>query len=427
MIRKIVFCGLLGLCVMASALSAPFAQNPEQALGPDTAVRVHAARLASDGERTRLILDVSGSVESKAFILAAPRRAVIDLPALVFEVDPTVGQQGSGPVSAYRFGAAAPGKSRIVLDLARPALIGSTVFLEATADKPAQLIFELVKTDEASFQRAVATLRPAAMAAVPAQPLKLIDPGLPVIAIDPGHGGIDTGAAATNGMQEKAIVLDFAKALAAKLEASGRYTVVLTRSDDSFISLADRVEIARAHKASLLISLHADTLRDPFGVRGATVYTLSDQASDGEAALYAEKENKADLIAGVDLSAEPGEVADILVDLTRRETKAFSGQFAKTLIEGFSSASRLNKNPLRSAGFRVLKAADVPSVLLELGYLSSTQDVELLTSADWRSRASEAVLVSIDRFFAARAGDVRATGSMHLPRQASPRRQRPVR
>jgi N-acetylmuramoyl-L-alanine amidase len=140
-------------------------------------------------------------------------------------------------------------------------------------------------------------------------------------------------------------------------------------------------------------------LHDPFGVRGATIYTLSDRASDAASARYAEQENKADAIAGVDLGAEPGDVADILIDLTRRETKTFSNRFAAVLIDEFKDAATLNKNPHRSAGFMVLKAPDVPSVLLELGYLSSKDDVKQLTSDTWRDHATDAVVAAVDAFF----------------------------
>jgi N-acetylmuramoyl-L-alanine amidase len=179
----------------------------------------------------------------------------------------------------------------------------------------------------------------------------------------------------------------------------------LTRDDDTYITLAGRIEFARANRASLFVSVHADTLHDPFGVRGATIYTLSDKASDAESARYAEKENKADAIAGVDLTAEPGDVADILVDLTRRETKSFSNRFAKALIDEFQSAATLNKNPHRSAGFMVLTAPDIPSILLELGYLSNRDDLKLLTSDDWRNRTTDAVLAAVDAFFAQRKLD----------------------
>ena len=165
------------------------------------------------------------------------------------------------------------------------------------------------------------------------------------------------------------------------------------------------MDFARANHAALFISIHADTLTDPFGVRGATIYTLSDTASDEESARYAEQENRSDLISGVDLSGESNEVADILIDLTRRETKAFSNRFARVLINQFRSAATLNKNPHRSAGFRVLKAADIPSVLLELGYLSNRKDLALITSLEWQDKTTDAVTTAVDSFFAAKTGE----------------------
>ena len=206
-------------------------------------------------------------------------------------------------------------------------------------------------------------------------------------------------------------MLGFARILAEKIDATKRYRAVLTRSDDSFVTLGGRISVARANHAALFISIHADTLPDPFGVRGATIYTLSDHASDAETARYAEKENRADLIAGVDLSAEPDDVADILIDLTRRETRSFSTQFAKVLVDQLRAAATLNKNPHRSAGFLVLKAPDVPSVLLELGYLSNSQDVKLLTSDEWRGRATDAVLAAIEGFFRPVSRDASATSN----------------
>jgi N-acetylmuramoyl-L-alanine amidase len=164
------------------------------------------------------------------------------------------------------------------------------------------------------------------------------------------------------------------------------------------------VQIAREAGADLFISVHADSIAsDPFGVRGATVYTLSEKASDAEAARLAEKENRADIIAGVDLAAATDEVADILIDLARRETKAFSTRFAITLVGSVKKAMRLNKNPMRSASFVVLKAPDVPSVLLELGYMTSRDDLKLLMSGEWRENVAEAMVKAIDGYFAARA------------------------
>jgi N-acetylmuramoyl-L-alanine amidase len=224
-----------------------------------------------------------------------------------------------------------------------------------------------------------------------------------VVVIDAGHGGIDHGTQAQSGENEKDIVLDFAKALRDRIEKAGKYRVVMTRSDDTFIPLAERVKIARQHKAALFLSVHADALpRGEGDAQGATVYTLSDTASDAEAAKLAEAENRADLIAGINLTEEPAEVADILIDLARRETKTFSNRFARGLVKEMKTVARLHKHPLKSAGFRVLKAPDVPSVLLELGYVSNKEDLQLLVSDSWRSRTVGSVAQAVELFFGKR-------------------------
>ena len=223
----------------------------------------------------------------------------------------------------------------------------------------------------------------------------------PVVVIDPGHGGVDAGALGRNHAVEKLIVLDFAKALGAKLDAGGRYRVVFTRDDDTFVSLGERTRLARRLNAALFVSIHADSLRGAGGdVSGATIYTVSDRASDAEAGRIAEHENMADSSAGEETTQDASDVNDILLDLTRRETRAFSGVFARSLGEYFKVAARLNKNPRRSAGFVVLKSPDVPSVLLELGYLSNAKDVADLTSPEWRDKASAQVATAIDHYFA---------------------------
>src|SRR5581483_11846041 len=198
--------------------------------------------------------------------------------------------------------------------------------------------------------------------------------------------------------------LEFAQAFAGKLEKSGKYRVLMTRTDDRFVALGERVRFARHEGAALFVSIHADALaaKSESDVRGATVYTLSESASDDEAAHLAEDENKADAIAGVDLSSEPEEVAGILVDLAQRETKNFSHHFARTLVSELKSATRLHPHSLKSAGFKVLKAPDVPSVLVELGYVSNKQDLKLMTSDAWRSRTREAVTHAVNTFFSTR-------------------------
>src|SRR5581483_4386271 len=213
----------------------------------------------------------------------------------------------------------------------------------------------------------------------------------------------DNGTRAATGEMEKSIVLDFGLLLRDKIEKTGKYRVVMTRTDDTFIPLADRVRLARARQASLFISIHADALpRGEGDAQGATVYTLSETASDTEAARLADAENKADVISGVDLTSEPGDVADILIDLAQRETKTFSNQFAHTLVGEMKSVARLHKNPLKSAGFRVLKAADVPSVLVELGYVSNKADLKQLTSNSWRAHTADSIVHAIDTFFTTR-------------------------
>jgi N-acetylmuramoyl-L-alanine amidase len=212
---------------------------------------------------------------------------------------------------------------------------------------------------------------------------------------------------------EKSIVLDFAHQLREKLEKTGKFRVEMTRSDDRFVALADRVRFARNGQASLFISIHADALPRRGGeVRGATIYTLSETASDAEAARLAETENKADLIAGVDLRDEPNEVADILIDLAQRETKSFSLHFAKNLVGELRNSARLHKPPMKSAGFRVLKAPDIPSVLIELGFVTNAQDLKLLTSDAWRARAADSVVQAIHTFFRLRvAADKQTSGA----------------
>ncbi|GLK76125.1 N-acetylmuramoyl-L-alanine amidase [Methylopila jiangsuensis] len=359
-------------------------------------------RLAGDDERTRLVIDLTAATPIRAFALADPYRVVIDLPEVTFRLPEKAGEQGRGLIAAYRYGMFAPGRSRIVVDVIRPVAIDKAFVLEPVEGQPARLVLDLTPTDRKSFLRTIAQAPAQDITGATPAPKVETAHGLPIVVIDPGHGGVDPGAAGPGDVSEKDIVLAFARRLKEKLEASGERKVVLTRDDDSFISLPDRVKVAREHAAALMISIHADTLSNPFGVRGATVYTLSDKASDREAERLAEKENRADLIAGLDLSDEPDEVAGILFDLTMRETRGFTADFARRLVKDLKTAATLNKNPLRSAGFRVLKAPDVPSVLLELGYLSSKEDAKQLMSEAWRDKATDAVAKAVDGYFETR-------------------------
>jgi len=404
--------GLGALIALAGAASA----GPD-AVGADAeAAAAIAARIEENGRAARLVFELTAKIDAVAFPVAKPERIVVDLPQVGFRIDPAVGQPaalarapaGKGPalIKSYRFGQFAPGRTRVVIDLARPARVVKAASVDAPSGP--RLEIELAETDAASFAAAAEAAPAHPSVADPApQSAATADDAKPLLVIDPGHGGVDIGASGKHGEMEKMIVIEFARALRARLEARGELRVLLTRDDDVFIPLEERVRFARSNNAALFLSIHADTLGEA-SVEGATVYTVSARASDAEAARIADKENRADQAAGVAPAAEAEEIGDILFELTRRETKGYSRQFAETLIARWRDAGSLNKNPNRAAGFVVLKAHDVPSVLLELGYLSSEKDLARLTSAEWRDHAAEATASAIEAFFAARGRAARA-------------------
>jgi N-acetylmuramoyl-L-alanine amidase len=359
-------------------------------------------RLGGDAKETRFVMDLSEKVDIAAFTLANPYRVVVDMPQVTFNLPSKAGDAGRGLIKAFRYGLVMQGGSRIVIDAKGPVRVEKSFVLPPADGQPARLVLDLVATDREAFLRnAELEPKPARTPHIKAPPVSE-DPR-PLVVIDPGHGGIDNGTKSANGELEKTIVLDFATILRDKLQQSGKYRVAMTRSDDTFIPLTDRVRFARSQRASLFVSIHADYLPKKEGeAQGATVYTLSETASDAEAARLAEDENKADVIAGVDLTAESNEVADILIDLAQRETKMFSMQFARDLITELKTATRMHKHPMKSAGFMVLKAPDVPSVLLELGYVSTKEDLKQLLSPAWRERTAAAMVKAIDAFFAPR-------------------------
>ena len=248
-----------------------------------------------------------------------------------------------------------------------------------------------------------------------------------MIVLDPGHGGVDGGAFGVGGAVEKTLVYEYAVELQKRLEAKGRFKVVLTRHGDEFVSLDDRVRLAREAGASLLISIHADMLggKDAY-VSGATVYTCSERASDAEAARVAAHENAADKAAGVEDKAQAPGVADILFDLEKRETRAYAHLFSRGVVAELQGKTPLNNNPERSAGFVVLKAPDFPSVLVELGYLSNAKDVQAMNSPEWRARTASAMADAVERFFASgRAAAAPAAGADALAVSDRPPTARP--
>jgi N-acetylmuramoyl-L-alanine amidase len=362
-------------------------------------------RLGGDETQTRMIVDFSHKVDIRAFTLANPYRVVIDMPQVTFQFRPKTGEVGRGLIKAFRFGLVMPGGSRMVIDLARPARIEKALVMDAANDQPARLVLDLAAADREAFMRAIVLENRTPEARRPASPPPSKPSGdpRPLVVIDPGHGGIDNGTKAASGEMEKTIVLEFSLMLRDKIEKTGKYRVVMTRTDDSFVALDERVQLARTRQASLFLSVHADALaRGDGDAQGATVYTLSERPSDARAARLAEVENRADAIAGLDLSTEPEDVAGILFDLARRETKTFSLQFAQAVVGELKKAARVHQNPLRSASFVVLKAPDVPSVLIELGYVSNKADLKSMISAQWRDRTAESIVQAVDSFFTTR-------------------------
>ena len=374
------------------------------------------ARLAGDAKQTRFVLDLDKTVQFRAFALDDPYRIVVDIPQVSFNLPSGSGTTGRGLVKAFRYGLVMPGGSRLVFDLTGPAKIANSYVLDAANGQPPRLVLELEEVDRATFVQSLAPnkpeLRPAVSetanvaiaapastsAAKPAGP----PDARPVVVIDPGHGGPDNGTRAGE-ETEKNLVLAFGLALRDRLEKSGKYHVVMTRTDDTFITLDDRVRVAHNQSAALFVSIHADYLPQKEGdAQGATIYTLSDKASDAEAERLADAENRADAIGGVNLTNEPTDVADILIDLAQRETRTFSNRFARILMGEMKNTVRMHKRPLKSAGFRVLKAPDVPSVLVELGYVSNKGDLEHLVSDGWRAKTVGSMAHAIDAFLAKR-------------------------
>ncbi len=439
------------LAVLSAFVPAAAEQAPPRATGVAISVQ--------DG-LTRFEAQLSYAVGYDVYVLADPFRVVLDLPEIAFAAPEDTKAAAGALITGYRLGRLDDERSRIVLDAAGPVLIERSYIVRETDDKPARLVVELVSTNREEFDRLRTAEQPAPPPAPPQQvavaeqdlpddeppaPVSALDAArdqvrqaiasmkhaarpvpIPrprpnrdaapaerpkpeakpagarrVVVIDPGHGGIDPGATSRRGTKEKDVVLRFARQLRDRLKASGKYKVVMTRDGDNFISLRDRVRIARKNAADLFIAIHADSIRGR-GARGATIYTVSEKASDREAAELARKENRADIIAGVDLGEENEDITGILIDLAQRETNNYSLFFAKKALNRIRRVTKVNKRPLRSAGFRVLKAPDVPSVLFELGYLSSRDDEKRLTSKAWRSKTARAMARAIDGYFSNR-------------------------
>ena len=365
---------------------------------------VTGVRIGAHPDSTRFVLDLSENIQVNVFTLADPYRVVIDMPALDWKApDGGQGEAGEtdGLVERYRFGLFQQGNARLVVDLRKPAAVRQAFVLPPQGAYGYRFVLDLEATDRASVMKTV-QVPPAAPTSPPPAAMQSAphkrDDSRRTVAIDAGHGGVDPGTISGDGTYEKQVTLSVALELKRQLERTGRYNVIVTRQSDIFIPLGERVEIGRRGKADLFISLHADAIANK-DIRGSTVYTLSETASDKEAAALASKENKADIIAGVDLGKQSPEVTDILIDLMQRETMNYSIEFATLLIPNLEQSVQMRANSHRFAGFRVLKAPDVPSVLVEMGYLSNAQDTRYLNSEKGRREIAAAVAVAVDDYF----------------------------
>lgn len=432
---------LMAVLIWAVSGLGPAAVTAASAAG--VAPSVIGVRFGAYPEKTRFVIELTETVAFRVTTQADPYRVVIDFPELAWP-PAAAPVKGAGLVQRYRNTVSSGGAMRVVLDLGEPARVREAFAIPSRDGRQPRFVLDLEPVDAAGFARekdrvhgtlqtgAAPKARPAlptpqaqptphslptpqtkprivpAVAPGPTAPAAAKPHAQPaprpaaphrrVIAIDPGHGGNDPGAIAVGGIYEKEITLAMAREVKRQLEATGRYQVVLTRDRDIFLRLRERVARAREAQAELFVSLHADSIATP-GIRGMSVYSLSDKASDREAETLAARENRADAIGGIDLSAENDDVATILIDLAQRDTMNHSRRFAALTVKELGRNIRLLPKPNRSAGFAVLTAADVPSVLIEMGYLSSAEDVGLLTRQDYRERFASSLTRTLDAYF----------------------------
>jgi N-acetylmuramoyl-L-alanine amidase len=362
-------------------------------------------RLGAHPEKTRFVVELTEAPRYRVFSLPDPYRVVIDLPELDWPEAHSEMTQSKGLVSALRFGLFTPGTSRVVLDLENPAAIDAIFTLPPSEGFGHRLVLDLVRVSREAFlsEENRKTLEseeplPSFDTALPTPAPRDQTDFRPTIVIDAGHGGVDPGAIGVSGLYEKDLALSYARDLRAALDSSGRYRIVMTRDSDVFLKLRERLEVAERSAGDLFLSLHANT--HPSGkIRGASVYTLSETASDSEAAALAAKENKADIIGGVDLTHQTEVVSQILIDLAQRETMNLSKSFANTLVGELGERTTLLRNTHRFAGFAVLKSPTVPSVLVEVGYMSNREEERLLLSDAHRTKIVAAILDAVDQYF----------------------------
>ncbi|MEO1206973.1 MAG: N-acetylmuramoyl-L-alanine amidase [Pseudomonadota bacterium] len=398
---------MVWFALLTCAFGVSEAQAREQLIKAET------ARVETTSDGTVFRLGLSKGVVVEVFTLSDPYRVVLDMPDVRFAFPKGTVTRSQGLVKAFRYGLFAPGKARIVLDTAAPVWIDTAEMQNVGGGGKVELSLKLVKVDAKQFGQGTGVMRQKRSAA--AKQLESDAEALtpkrnnrkPVVVVDPGHGGVDPGAVASDTVYEKNIVLDVSKALVRQLKRSGDFAVHATRTADVFMSLDDRLAFSRDLNADLFISLHADSLADTrfaSRIRGATVYTLPERASDNHARLMAEKENRSDLIAGLPSVPETAskDVTSILIDLMKRETADYATVFSRVLVGKLKGSVPVSKAARRSAAFKVLKQTRTPSVLIELGYLSNVTDRKMMQTKAWQTKAARAISAAVSSYFAKR-------------------------
>ena len=369
---------------------------PAQDLYAIAKVQIVGSWLRDSGEATELRLSLDQPVPFRVFHLDNPRRIVMDFNEVDWSgLDPAY-LDLSDRVTAVRVGVFQPGWSRLVMDIDEPMVLDQASVEIAPSGRETAVSVRLKAADAVEFANSAGP--PEGADKELWARLNLLPPQRPrprpgehplIVMLDPGHGGIDPGAERSS-VKESDLMLTFALELRDLLVRTGGFQVILTRNEDVFVPLETRVALARRAGADLFLSLHADALAEG-RAEGSTVYTLSETASDVASQQLAERHDRADLLAGVDLSEQDDEIATILMELARTETRPRTELLADHLVEGLSVTVGTHKRPKLSAGFSVLKAPDIPSVLIELGFLSSDRDMKNLRDRRWRNMAAQGI------------------------------------
>lgn len=366
---------------------------------------------AQKQDTVRLVLDLSDRPDYKVLLLKNPYRVVIDVQDTKAALDGTPLISAGELISGVRYGKIGTDSVRIVAETTKAAIVNKVFFLAPQGGFVWRLVIDIKSATESEFEKSrlentsddgkpatkkknTDALPPAAQKLFEEKPYQQ----KPLIVLDAGHGGRDPGAISYSGYYEKFLTLRMVKELQATLLSTGKYRVRLTRSDDRELALGKRVKIARNAKADVFISIHADSAKNK-DAKGLSVYSLSEKASDKEAAALAERENKADSLINVDFSDKTPEVANILIDLARRDTMNTSKVLAESIAKELGKNIRVLPNTHRSAGFAVLKSPDFPSVLVEIGYLSNPTEERLLRTPSYRKKLAVALSRAIDKFF----------------------------